>query len=220
MVAAAEASPSSAATGLEPGSPPEAAPRKQVLGACVRVCLLLALAGGGLHALARALWWPQTQDLLQVPTGLQGEDLMVVAAAVAVVTGARVALLSAWPEFRAATDASNQQVLPLLQPADLLVVSFLPGASEELLFRWGLLPLFPNPWLGVLVAGAVFGVLHNNGGRNPAFALWASCVGGLYGGALLYSHNILVPVAAHSLSNLASALYWRSSRGAGQQAGS
>lgn len=29
---------------------------------------------------------------------------------------------------------------------------------------------------GVLIAGLAFGVLHNSGGRNPAFAAWASLV--------------------------------------------
>lgn len=31
---------------------------------------------------------------------------------------------------------------------------------------------------GVLIAGLAFGVLHNSGGRNPAFAAWASLVRG------------------------------------------
>lgn len=38
---------------------------------------------------------------------------------------------------------------------------------------------------GVLVAGVAFGVLHNSGGRNWAFAVWASAVGVVYGAAFL-----------------------------------
>lgn len=34
---------------------------------------------------------------------------------------------------------------------------------------------------GVLIAGLAFGVLHNSGGRNPAFAAWASLVRGRLG---------------------------------------
>lgn len=177
----------------------------------MRVCMLLALGGAGLNLLARLAGWPDAAELLKVPSGLSTDDLGVVVGAVALVTGARVALLAAWPEFKDATDASNGQVLPNLAAPDIVVVSVLPGLSEELLFRWGVLPLFPSPWLGALAAGALFGVLHNNGGRNPAFALWAGVVGVVYGGTLIITGNILVPAAAHSLSNLASAAYWRTS---------
>ena len=39
----------------------------------------------------------------------------------------------------------------------------------------------------MLVAGGAFGLLHNNGGRNWAFAAWASAVGVVYGAAFLYT---------------------------------
>lgn len=35
------------------------------------------------------------------------------------------------------------------------------------------------------MAGVAFGVLHNSGGRNWAFAAWASAVGVVYGAAFL-----------------------------------
>ena len=50
------------------------------------------------------------------------------------------------------------------------------------------LHLWPLPGRrGVLIAGLAFGVLHNSGGRNPAFAAWASLVrgAGLFGALLL-----------------------------------
>ena len=62
---------------------------------------------------------------------------------------------------------------------------------------------------GVCIAGATFGVLHTNGGRNVEFAAWASAVGILYGAAFLSTQDLLVPMAAHALGNLASALIWR-----------
>ena len=40
---------------------------------------------------------------------------------------------------------------------------------------------------GVLIAGVAFGLLHNNGGRNWAFAAWASLVGVVYGAAFLHT---------------------------------
>ncbi len=97
----------------------------------------------------------------------------------------------------------------------------------------------------MLVAGGAFGLLHNNGGRNWAFAAWASAVGIVYGAAFLFTEarpviaccscasaahtcvttispitccnrrvehvlqDVAVPMAAHSLANLASAALWR-----------
>lgn len=56
-------------------------------------------------------------------------------------------------------------MLSPLAPADLLVVSLLPGLSEELLFRGGLIPAIAPDWRGVLIAGLTFGALHTSGGR-------------------------------------------------------
>ncbi len=63
----------------------------------------------------------------------------------AIISGARLMLLQKWPAFAEATDRSNQQVLQNLAPFDLVWVSFLPGVSEELLFRGALIPsLYPD----------------------------------------------------------------------------
>lgn len=62
---------------------------------------------------------------------------------------------------------------------------------------------------GVLLSGVVFGALHNSGGRNPAFAAWASGVGCLYGTSFLLTHNIWVPAVAHATSNFISASVWK-----------
>jgi membrane protease YdiL (CAAX protease family) len=61
---------------------------------------------------------------------------------------------------------------------------------------------------GVLVAGVTFGVLHNSGGRNWAFAAWASLVGILYGYAFVVTQDLYVAMGAHSLANIASATMW------------
>ena len=53
-----------------------------------------------------------------------------------------------------------------------------------------------------------FGVLHNSGGRNPAFAAWASAVGCAYGALFLATGNLCVPALAHALANLASGGLW------------
>jgi membrane protease YdiL (CAAX protease family) len=68
----------------------------------------------------------------------------------------------------------------------------------------------------VLIAGGVFGALHISGGRNVAFAAWASAVGLVYGWAFLATQDMFVPMAAHSLANLASGAVWLSENKGGR----
>jgi membrane protease YdiL (CAAX protease family) len=147
--------------------------------------------------------------LLQLPPGLgSAEDVAVMLAAAAAVTGARLLLLERWDDLRAATDRSNRQVLAPLNWGDVAVVALLSGTSEELLFRGALIPASFPDWRGVLLSAALFGALHNSGGRNAAFAAWAGAVGALYGAAYLYTENIWVAAGAHCLANFASAAIW------------
>lgn len=126
-----------------------------------------------------------------------------------VVTSGRKILASMSSGFREATDRSNAQVLSPLGPADVIVVSAVPAVSEELLFRWALIPSVYPDWRGVIIAGFVFGVLHINGGRNAAFAIWATAVGCLYGELYLLTGDIVFgPILAHTMGNIASAALW------------
>lgn len=132
----------------------------------------------------------------------------VAGAAAAAVTAARTALLDAWPDFRTATDRSNAQVLTPLNKADVVTVSVLPAVAEETLFRGVLLPALGGGPLGVVASGAVFGALHLGGGRNAAFAAWASAVGCLYGACAAYTGDVAVAMLAHAIANVASATTW------------
>lgn len=123
-------------------------------------------------------------------------------------TALRATVLAAWPAYREASNRSNAQVLAPLAPADILYVSILPGLAEELLFRGALLPAVAPDWRGAAVAGLVFGALHSGGGRNAAFAAFASLLGCLYGGLLLATGSLWVPAIAHSAANVTSAALW------------
>jgi hypothetical protein len=101
------------------------------------------------------------------------------------------------------------QTLPALSTADVLLVALVSGVSEELLFRCALLPAVGADWRGVLVAGAVFGALHVNGGRNAAFAVWAAAVGVGYGALAVALADGSAPMLAHAAANAAGALLWR-----------
>ena len=61
---------------------------------------------------------------------------------------------------------------------------------------------------GAVLSAAVFGALHNSGGRNWTFAAWAGTVGLLYGVAFISTKDLLVPIGAHCLANYASAAVW------------
>ncbi|CAD7696029.1 unnamed protein product [Ostreobium quekettii] len=148
------------------------------------------------------------QSLLSLQPQWDLTHILVAVGAAGLVTGARVALLRVWSDFAVATNRSNKQVLSPLGTWEVLLVSCLPGISEELLFRGSLIPALTADWRGALASGVAFGVLHNSGGRNWSFAAWASAVGFLYGMAFLATQDIYVPIAAHSLANLLSAVLW------------
>lgn len=135
--------------------------------------------------------------------------LELITGLVILISSCRYLLLKTWPDFAESTEAANQQVLTSLQPLDYLVVSFLPGITEELLFRGALLPLFGMDWKSVLLAATIFGVLHLGNGRKYSFAIWATFVGFVYGYATIVSSSLVVPMASHALNNLAGGLLWR-----------
>ncbi|XP_057495048.1 uncharacterized protein LOC130780100 isoform X2 [Actinidia eriantha] len=97
--------------------------------------------------------------------------LQLVTGLVILISSCRYLLLKTWSDFSESSQAASQQVLTSLQPLDYLVVAFLPGFSEELLFRGALLPLFGINWKSVLLVSALFGVLHLGSDRKYSFAI-------------------------------------------------
>lgn len=136
----------------------------------------------------------------------------LVAGAALLVTGARSALLSSWPDFRQATDRSNKQVLSNLGPLDVILIATISGLGEEALFRGAVIPTTFPDWRGAALSAAVFGLLHVSGGRNLAYAAWATGVGCVYGALLLLTHTVWAPAAAHAFANWASATLWLQGR--------
>jgi hypothetical protein len=103
-------------------------------------------------------------------------------------------------------------------------VSEVPGCMrlrETATSVCAILPHRPPPACrrGAAIAGLAFGVLHNNGGRNVAFAAWASLVGCSYGALFLATGSVVCPALAHALSNAASAAMWKAGVGRGSGGG-
>ncbi|KAB1201200.1 hypothetical protein CJ030_MR0G004681 [Morella rubra] len=145
----------------------------------------------------------------EVSFGFEIWHLELITGLVVLISSCRYLLLKTWPDFAVSSEAANRQVLSSLQLLDYIIVAFLPGISEELLFRGALLPLFGLDWKSVSLVAAVFGVLHLGNGRKYSFAVWACFVGLVYGYATILSSSIIVPMASHAANNLVGGILWR-----------
>ena len=117
--------------------------------------------------------------------------------------GAGLALLTAWNlgarRLAAARELESRlgRLLGPLGTDEAVTLAVLSGVAEELFFRGAV----QGSW-GWLWASLSFAVLHSGPGR--VFGLWtlfAAVAGGLLGGLMLWTGNLLAPVVAHVLIN-------------------
>ncbi|KAI3720380.1 hypothetical protein L6452_21296 [Arctium lappa] len=188
------------------------ASRSSVLQACTVTSGFIAFMGviirQGSH-LASAQGWPIVDCSSEISFNFEMWNLQLVAGLVIIISSSRFLLLKTWSDFAESSEASNQQVLTSLEPIDYAVVAFLPGISEELLFRGALLPLFGMNLQSATAVAALFGILHLGSGRKFSFAIWATFVGLAYGYATIISSSLLVPMASHAINNLIGGVIWR-----------
>jgi hypothetical protein len=114
-----------------------------------------------------------------------------------------------WPAYRKSADMYLALVLKPLHWPDLLWLGLLPGLSEELLFRGVMLPAIGLNWIGILVSGASFGVLHMSGVQQWTYVVWATAIGIILAIGAVATGNLLVPVVAHIVTNLVSSVLWK-----------
>ncbi|KAL6294359.1 hypothetical protein ACE6H2_002501 [Prunus campanulata] len=187
-------------------------PRGAVLQACTVTSGLIAALGIIIRQashVASIEGLPVFDCSLDVSFDFEVWHLELITGLVIVISLCRYLLLKTWPDFAESSEAANQQVLSSLQPLDYIIVTFLPGISEELLFRGALLPLFGSNWRSALAVAVIFGVLHLGSGRKYSFAIWATFVGLVYGYATIVSSSLIVPMAAHAVNNLVGGILWR-----------
>lgn len=188
------------------------ATRSSVLQACIITSGFLFAFGALIRQashIASVGGWEILDASIEVSFDFEVWHVELIVGLVVLTTTCRYLLLKTWPDFAESSEAANRQVLSLLQPLDYIVVAFLPGISEELLFRGALLPLFGLTWKSALVIGAVFGALHLGSGRRYSFAVWATFVGFAYGLATIISSTVIVPMASHALNNLTGGILWQ-----------
>lgn len=192
----------------------DVASRSSVLQACIVTSGLIAALGFAIRQVSHAAssgGLPILDCGELVSFNFEIWHIELISGLVLLISSSRYLLLKTWPDFAESSKAANRQVLTSLETFDYLVVAFIPGIAEELLFRGALLPLFGLGWKSALAVGAAFGILHLGNGRHYSFAIWATFVGFAYGYAAIISSSVIVPMACHSLNNLAAALLWRRS---------
>ncbi|KAK7842503.1 hypothetical protein CFP56_013696, partial [Quercus suber] len=174
--------------------------RSTVLQACTITSGLIAALGIILRQVSHVA---SVEGLPILDCSAEMWHLELITGIVVLISSSRYLLLKTWPDFAESSEAANQQVLASLQILDYIIVAFLPGISEELLFRGALLPLFGFNWKSVFLVAAIFGVLHVGSGRKATF------VGLVYGYATIMSSSLIVPMASHAINNLVGGILWR-----------
>ncbi|KHN06526.1 hypothetical protein glysoja_010870 [Glycine soja] len=149
--------------------------RSAVLQACIITSGLIAALGIVIRQVSyvgSVEGFPVLDCSSEVSFGFDMWHLELITGLVVLISSCRYLLLKTWPDFAESSEAANQQVLSSLQPLDYIVVAFLPGISEELLFRGAILPLLGMNWNSIAIAALIFGVLHLGNGPNYSFAIW------------------------------------------------
>ncbi|MEO1068197.1 MAG: CPBP family intramembrane glutamic endopeptidase [Cyanobacteria bacterium J06638_6] len=148
------------------------------------------------------------------PTKLMAIQLSLSDSLLGLGLGLAISLASAivyqlWPGYRQSADTYLTMVLQPLSWPDLIWLGVLPGLSEELLFRGVMLPAIGLNWLGILVSGASFGVMHLSGLQQWTYMLWATAIGLVLAIGAVLTGNLLVPIVAHGVTNLVSSAVWK-----------
>ncbi|MHB8898802.1 MAG: CPBP family intramembrane glutamic endopeptidase, partial [Thermoguttaceae bacterium] len=175
---------------------------------------IAVLVEGGLALLAIALGWLLGVNPLHLVAADGRAALWGCLAALPMLAALLLCeRLRFWP-FSDVSQVVDRLVRPLfagMTVAELAIISALAGIGEELLFRglvqeglsrWIDTPL--GPWIALLVASALFGLLHPMSG---AYILLAAVMGLLLGGLWLASDNLLTPIVAHAVYDFAG-LVW------------
>lgn len=174
-----------------------------------RAQVLVAMGITAVVLLAIAKAWLYFEPAIQLPVILSWRDGGLGVALGVGFTLASGAMYERWGHYRRSADEYLAIVLKPLHWPDLLWLGLLPGLSEELLFRGVMLPAIGLNGLGIVVSGASFGVLHLSSVQQWPYVVWATVIGVLLAISAVATGNLLVPIVAHVVTNLASSMVWK-----------
>jgi uncharacterized protein len=111
-----------------------------------------------------------------------------------------------WRPFREITEFVEKNLMPLFCQCrlfEIAAIAALAGLGEEMLFR-GVVQMAVSEeiggtygiWLGLIIASALFGIVHS---ITPMYALLAATISVYLGLVWLWSGNLLLPIIAHGL---------------------
>lgn len=174
-----------------------------------RTQVLIAMGVTAIVLLIVAKVWLYFDTVSQLPIHWQPELLLLAVGIGLGITGASSIIYRLWPAYRQSADLYLALVLKPLILMDLIWLGLLPGLSEELLFRGVMLPAFGLNYTGLVLSSLCFGILHLSGWEQWPYAIWVTVVGLVLGYSALETGNLLVPIAAHIVTNVISSLLWK-----------
>jgi uncharacterized protein len=175
-----------------------------------RVQILMAMGVTAIVLLLVSRLWLMMDSAQLLPVDwLGGRSLLIGISLGLGITAASSLVYRFWPAYRRSADYYLDLMIKPLNWVDLIWLGLLPGLSEELLFRGVMLPAIGLTWLGVIVSSICFGVLHFSGNQHWSYVIWATAIGGLLGYSAMTTQNLLIPIVAHTTTNLVSAYLWK-----------
>jgi uncharacterized protein len=174
-----------------------------------RTQILVAMAVTALVLLLIAKLWVKWGSVQRLPILWTPEVLVWGLGVSSIVIVGSGLLYRFWPAYRDSADFYLTLVIAPLIWSDLIWLGLLPGMSEELLFRGVMLPALGFNVVGLAVSSLCFGILHLSGKQQWPYTIWATFVGLLLGASALVTGNLLVPIVAHIVTNLASGCLWK-----------
>jgi uncharacterized protein len=174
-----------------------------------RAQILIAMGITAVILLVVAKIWLRLDSTPQIAFNLNFQDFFWGMSLGLAITGCSALLYQFWPHYQRSANIYLQLILKPLMWPDLFWLGVLPGLSEELLFRGIMLPSLGLNWTGLIVSSLCFGILHMSSLQQWPYVLWAAIVGLALGYSTFMTHNLLVPVTAHILTNFISSVTWK-----------
>jgi membrane protease YdiL (CAAX protease family) len=172
-----------------------------------RILPIVVVGEGALLVMAYVIAW---YARLPLPWGTAAAGVTWGIGAAVALAGVNLILLRArgnrWPgdSLRHVCRVIVRPLFEHVNGMQIVIVSVLAGAGEELLFRGVLQPL-----VGLPAASVIFGAVHVGGRGFIGYGFWAACIGALFGWLMVQTGGLLAPIVAHAVYDALALAYVR-----------